>query len=90
MPAWFIIKSSMYKKKQFGSGDFVAAKIDITDPDNIEVSKYFVAAAASNETREQPYSIVKDPNEDDAVYLLGDQTGNFEDEDVEDDGEEHV
>lgn len=77
----------MKKKTQFGSGDFIAAKIDIDDTDDIEVSKYFVAAAASNQTREQPFSIVKDPDVADGVYLLGQQDGDFEDEDFEIDGE---
>lgn len=75
---------------QFGSGDFVAAKIDIDDPEDIEVSRYFVAAAASNETREQPFSIIKDTDAEDGVYLIGQQDGIFDEEDSEGGGEDHV
>lgn len=62
-----------------GSGDMIAAKID---PDELEVTKYFVAPAASTETREQPMAMVKDPNVVDGVYLIGKQDGDFGDEDV--------
>lgn len=58
----------------------IAAKID---PVEMEVSKYFVAAAASNETREDALSMVKDPDVVDGVFLVGKQDGNFLDEDVE-------
>lgn len=54
----------------------VAAKID---PDDLEVTKYFVAAAASTETREQPFAMVKDPDVTDGVFLVGRQDGDFGD-----------
>ncbi|CAM9312186.1 unnamed protein product [Scytosiphon promiscuus] len=63
-----------------GSGDMIAAKIN---PVTKEVSKYFNAAAASTETREDPLSIVKDPSVLDGVFLIGKQDGDFLDEDVE-------
>ncbi|CAN0081115.1 unnamed protein product, partial [Sphacelaria rigidula] len=69
-----------------GSGDMVAAKIDIsgTTP---EVSKYFVAAAASNLTEERAFAMVKDPDVEDGVFLIGQQDGDFdEDEEPETDG----
>lgn len=62
----------------------IAAKIDT---DLLEVVKYFTATAASNETREQPWAMVKDDNEDDGVFLIGYEDGDFEDEDVDPDGE---
>lgn len=61
----------------------VAAKIDT---DLLEVVKYFTATAASNATREQPWTMVKDDNEDDGVFLIGYEDGDFEDEDVDPDG----
>ncbi|CBN77532.1 expressed unknown protein [Ectocarpus siliculosus] len=79
----FNLSSASFTYWEFGSGDFVAAKIDIDDPEDIEVSKYFVAAAASNETREQPFSIVKDTDVADGVFLIGQQDGIFDGEDSE-------
>ncbi|CAM9728791.1 unnamed protein product, partial [Ectocarpus sp. 8 AP-2014] len=79
----FNLTSASFTYWEFGSGDFVAAKIDIDDPEDIEVSKYFVAAAASNETREQPFSIIKDTDADDGVFLIGQQDGIFDEEDSE-------
>lgn len=64
----------------------MAAKIDIsgTTP---EVSKYFVAAAASNLTEERAFAMVKDPDVEDGVFLIGQQDGDFdEDEEPETDG----
>ncbi|CAN0145917.1 unnamed protein product [Pylaiella littoralis] len=63
-----------------GSGDMVAAKID---PDDLEVSKYYVAAAATNLTREEAFAMVKDPDVTDGVFLIGAQDGVFDDEDFE-------
>eukprot|EP00903_Cladosiphon_okamuranus_P009896 g9398.t1 len=63
-----------------GSGDMIAAKID---PNDLEVTKYFVAPAITNLTREQPYAMVKDPDVVDGVFLIGAQDGDFGDEDAE-------
>ncbi|CAB1121262.1 unnamed protein product [Ectocarpus sp. CCAP 1310/34] len=79
----FNLTSASFTYWEFGSGDFVAAKLDIEDPDDIEVSKYFVAAAASNETREQPFSIIKDTDTVDGVFLIGQQDGVFDEGDSE-------
>eukprot|EP00752_Nemacystus_decipiens_P014992 g13349.t1 len=65
-----------------GSGDMVAAKIDpdnLDDPETLGVAKYFVAAAASNETREDPFALVKDPDVVDGVFMIGGQDGDFGD-----------
>ena len=64
----------------------IAAKIDI---DTLEVVKYFNAPAASNLTKEWPLAMVKVDDVDDGVYLIGYEDGDFEDEDVEPDGERH-
>lgn len=61
----------------------IAAKIDI---DDLEVVKYFVVSPESNLTDERPLAMVKDPEVDDGVYLLGWENGEFEDV-VEVDGE---
>lgn len=57
----------------------IAAKID---PDDLEVSKYFVAPGAINTTREQPLAMVLDPDVEDGVFLIGIQDGDYFDEDV--------
>ena len=64
----------------------IAAKIDpdnLDDPDTLGVAKYFVAAAASNETREDPFAMVKDPDVTDGVFMIGKQDGDFGDADAE-------
>lgn len=62
----------------------IAAKIDTS---LLEVSKYFVAAAASNLTKEQAFAMVTDPDVEDGVFLIGKQDGDFEeDEEPESDG----
>ncbi|CAM9564168.1 unnamed protein product, partial [Ascophyllum nodosum] len=68
-----------------GSGDMIAAKIDI---DTLEVVKYFNAPAASNLTKEWPLAMVKVDDVDDGVYLIGYEDGDFEDEDVEPDDDD--
>lgn len=58
----------------------IAAMIDV---ESLEVSKYFVAAAASTLTRETPLALVKNPDEEDGIFFIGEENGEFEDADVE-------
>lgn len=65
----------------------IAAKLNVTDPDQLEVSKYFVGAAASNMTQERALTMTKDPDVADGVFLIGQENGDFEDENAVSEGE---
>ena len=54
--------------------------------EELEVVKYFVAAADNTETRERPYAMVKDENEELGIYMIGITDGEWGDEDSDPEG----